>query len=61
MEKNTTTMKIKKLHILTIQIFKTINNINPSLIKDTFTLKKYPNIRPFSIRVKHPWYGDKKA
>ena len=59
---NTTTKEIKILHTLAIEIFKTINNINPSFMKDMFTPKSDPKTRPFGILIKHPKfakYGDK--
>ena len=36
-KKNTTIMEIKRLRTLAIEIFKTINNIHPSFMKDRFT------------------------
>ena len=36
---NTTTMVIQRLRTLAIEIFKTINNINLSFMKDIFTTK----------------------
>ena len=35
----TTTMKVKRLRTLVTKIFKTINNINPSYMKNMFTPK----------------------
>ena len=39
-------MKIKRLCTIAIEIFKTINNINPNFMKDIFTPKRDPKIRP---------------
>ena len=55
-------MKIKRLCTIDIEIFKTINNINPNFMKDIFTPKRDPKIRPYDIFVKHhksAKYGDK--
>ena len=38
-------MENKRLRTLAIEIFKTINNINLSFMKDIFTPKKDPKIR----------------
>ena len=48
---NTTTMKSKRLGTLVTDIFKTINNINPSFMKDTFTSKRVPKVRPYNILI----------
>ena len=45
--------KLKNYALLAIQIFKTINNVNPSFMKDIFTPKRDPKIRPHDILVKH--------
>ena len=55
-------MKIKRLRSLPIEIFKTINNINPSFMKNIFNPKRDSKVRPFAILVKHQKsskYGDK--
>ena len=55
-------MKIKRLRSLPIEIFKTINNINPSFMKNIFNPKRDSKVRPFVILVKHrksSKYGDK--
>ena len=52
-KKNTTIMEIKRLHTLAKEIFKTITNINPSFLKNIFTLKRDPKISPYDILVKH--------
>ena len=49
-EKNgTTTMEIKKLRTLATEIFKTINNINPSYMKSIFTPKANAKLRLHDI------------
>ena len=45
-------MEIKRLRTL-VKEFKTISDINPSFMKDIFTPKRDPKIRPFDILVKH--------
>ena len=55
-------MEIKRLQTLATEIFKTINNINPSYTKKIFTPKTNAKIRPHDIIVKHhntATYGDK--
>ena len=55
-------MEMNRLCDLAIEIFKTINNINPSFMKDIFTPKYDPKIRLFHVLVKHyksAKYGDK--
>ena len=47
------TMEIKRLRVLTIEIFKTVNNFNPNYTKDIFTQKLHPKVRPNDILVKH--------
>ena len=47
------TMEIKRLRVLAIGIFKTVNNLNPNYMKDTFTSKLHPKVRPNDILVKH--------
>ena len=46
-------MKIKRLRVLAIEIFKTVNNLNPNYMKDIFTPKLHPKVRPNDILVKH--------
>ena len=41
------TMEIKRLHKLALEIFKTSNNLNPNFIKDNF------NLSPYSTHRKH--------
>ena len=58
----TTTMEIKRLRTLATEIFKTINNINPSYIENIFTPKTNAKMRPLDIIVIHhntAIYGDK--
>ena len=55
-------MEIKKVRTLAIESFKTINNINPSFMKDIFTPKRDPKVWLYDIIVKHhksAKYGDK--
>ena len=46
-------MKIKRLRVLAIEIFKTVNNLNPNYMKDIFTPKLHPKVRPNDILVKY--------
>ena len=46
-------MEIKRLRVLVIEIFKTINNLNPNNVEDIFTPKLLPRVRPNYILVKH--------
>ena len=57
-----TTMEIKRLRTLATEIFKTINNIDPSYMKNIFTPKPNAKIRPHDITVRDhntATYGDK--
>ena len=47
------TMEIKRLRVLAIEILKTVNNLNPNYMKDIFTPKLHPKVRPNDILVKH--------
>ena len=47
------TMEITRLRVLSIEVFKTGNNLNPNYIKDMFTPKLHPKVRPNDILVKH--------
>ena len=49
----TTTIEIKRLRTLATEIFKTINNINPSYMKNIFTPKTDAKIWPYDIIVRH--------
>ena len=46
-------MEIKRLQTLATQIFKTINNIDPSYIRNIFNPKTNENIRPHDIIVRY--------
>ena len=52
-EKGEATMEIKRLRVLAIEIFKTVNNLNPNYMKDIFTPKLHPKVRPNDILVKY--------
>ena len=47
------TMEIKRLRVLAIEIFKTVNNLNPNYVKDISKPKLHPKVRPYNILVKH--------
>ena len=47
------TIDIKRLRVLASEIFKTVNNLNPNYMKDMFTPKLHPKVRPNDILVKH--------
>ena len=57
----TTTMEIKKLRTSVTELFKTISNINPSYMKNMFTLKTNAKIWPHDIIVRYntATYGNK--
>lgn len=44
-------MEIKSVRVLTIEIFKTINNINPSYMKNIFTSEVNAKVPPNDIAV----------
>ena len=48
-----TTMEIKRLRTLATDIFKTINNINPSYMKNIFISKRNAKTRQHDIIVRH--------
>ena len=48
----TSTMQIKKVNQLAIEIFKTINNLNPDFMKNIFTSKQNPCVRPLDLLVR---------
>ena len=50
-ESGKVTMEIKRLGVLAIEVFKTVNNLNPNYIKDEFT-PKHSTLRPKDM-VKH--------
>ena len=59
---NKTTMNVKRLRNLAIEIFKTINDLNPLFMKEIFRLKINPRVRPNDIIVKRrntAKFGDK--
>ena len=59
---NKPSMEVKRLRILAIEIFKTLNDMNPSFMKNIFTLKTNAKIRPTDLLVKRhnsATYGDK--
>ena len=47
------TIDIKRLRVLAIEIFKAVNNLNPNYMKDMFTRKLQPKVRPNDILVKY--------
>ena len=57
-----TSMEIKRLRNLATEIFKTVNNLNPSFIKNIFTSKENARVCPNNIVVtshNSSTYGDK--
>ena len=53
LEKNkTSTMSAKRMRSLATEIYKTINNLNPPFMKEIFTPKVDPKVRPNDIIVK---------
>ena len=55
-------METKRLRNLATEIFKTVNNLNLSFMKNIFTSKENANVRPNNIVVKNhnsATYGDK--
>ena len=58
----TSTMQIKRIKQLAIEIFKTVNNLNPDFMKYIFTSKENARVRPHDLLVrshKTVTYGDK--
>ena len=54
-------MKIKRLGVLANEIFKTVNILNHNYMKDIFTPKLHPQVRPNDILFKHHnTYGTKR-
>ena len=47
----TFTMQIKTIKQLAIEIFKTVNNLNPDFIKNIFTSKQNAGVRPHDLIV----------
>ena len=57
-----TSMEIKRLRNLATEIFKTVNTLNPSFMKNIVTSKENARVRPNNIVVKShnsATYGDK--
>ena len=55
-------MKIKRLRNLATEIFKIVNNLHPSFMKNIFTSKENAKVRPNNLVVKShnsATYGDK--
>ena len=55
-------MELKRIRILAIEIFKTINELNPTFMKNIFSAKTNAKVRPNDILVKAhkaATYGDK--
>ena len=58
----TSTMQIKRIKQLAIEIFKTVNNLNPDFMKNIFTSKQNARVRPHDLLTrshKTVTYGDK--
>ena len=56
-----TSMEIKRLRNLATEIFKTVNKLNPTFMKNLFTSKENARVRPNNIVVKShnsATYGD---
>ena len=49
-------MKIKRLGVLANEVFKTVNNLNPNYMRDIFTPKLHPKVRPNYILFETPEY-----
>ena len=49
----TSTMQIKRMKQLAIEIFKTVNNLNPDFMKYMFTSKQNAQIRPHDLLVRN--------
>ena len=45
---------------MVIEIFKTVNNLNPNYMKDIFTPKLYPKVRPNDLLAKYRYIRGKK-
>ena len=45
----TSTMQIKRIKQLAIEIFKTVNNLNPDFMKNIFTSKQNARVRPHDL------------
>ena len=56
------TMQIKRIKQLAIEIFKTVNNLNPDFMKNIFTIKQNAWVRPHDLLFRShntATYGDK--
>ena len=49
----TSTMQVKRIKQLAIEIFKTVNNLNPDFMKNMFTSKQNAQIRPHDLLVRN--------
>ena len=49
----TSAMQIKRMKQLAIEIFKTVNNLNPDFMKNMFTSKQNAQIRPHDLLVRN--------
>ena len=45
----TSTMQIKRINQLAIEIFKTVNNLIPDFVKNIFTSKQNARVRPHDL------------
>ena len=45
-------MQITRIKQLAIEIFKTLNNLNPELMKNIFTIKQNATVRPHNLLVR---------
>ena len=58
----TSTMQIKRIKQLAIEIFKTVKNLNPDFMKNIFTSKQNARVSPHDLLVRShntATYGDK--
>ena len=59
---NKATMNVNRMRVIAIEIFKTMNNLNPPFKKEIFVKKPNPKVRPNDIIVKSHFaatYGDR--
>ena len=49
----TSTTQVKRIKQLAIEIFKTVNNLNPDFMKNMFTSKQNAQIRPHDLLVRN--------
>ena len=47
----TSTMEVKRLRTLALEVFKTLNNLNPDFMKDIFYLSPYQTLKKCYIFV----------